>query len=187
MRIKLSRARIVLASLFIGLVVIVSYAKRDIQLDVDLLRESLLNMPAIVMENIQMSREVSGDTWRVKLPYLDREGDTIHMRSLDIRRYISGDKGKWSFFGREGFYSHDIKAASISGLLGTLANGGRTWHLESNRLYWQDGTSSLTFPEGLLIYDEELMLKTPQASIDKSGVILLEKGGVIQWVKPLKR
>ena len=184
---KLSRTKIVMASLFIGLVVVVSYARRDIQLDVDLLRESLLSMPAIVMENIQFSREVSGDMWRIKLPYLDREGETIHMRSLDIRRQLSGDKGEWSFFGRDGIYSNDIKAASISGLIGTINNGGRTWSLESGRIDWQDGRGSIVFSEGLTIYNGELMFKTPTASIDTSGVLLLEKGGVIQWVKPRKR
>ena len=184
---KLSRPRLIMCALFFGLVVLVRYAMRDMQLDVDLLRESLLNMPGLVMENIQMSREVSGDIWRVKLPYLDREGDTIRMRSLDIRRQLSGDRGEWYFFGHEGIYSHDIKAASISGLLGTLENDGRIWNLESNRLEWQESRDSLVFPEGLVIYDNELMLRTKQAHIDKSGTILLEKGGVIRWVKSLKR
>ena len=184
---KLSRTKIVMASLFVGLVVIVTYARRDIQLDVDLLRESLLNMPALVMENIHLTREVSGDTWRVRIPYLDREEGIVHMRSLDIRRQLSGDKGEWYFFGTEGIYSHDIKAASISGLLGTLADTDRTWNLESGRLDWKDGSGSIVFSEGLSIYDESLMLKTPMASIDNRGVILLEKGGVIQWVKPPKR
>ena len=176
-----------MCALFFGLVVLVRYAMRDMQLDVDLLRDSLLNMPGLVMENIQMSREVSGDLWRVRVPYLDREGDTVRLRSLDIRRQLSGDKGEWYFFGRDGIYSYDIKAASITGLLGTLQNDGRTWNLESTRLNWQESKDSLVFPEGLTIYDDEFMLRTPSASIEKSGVILLEKGGVIQWVKPLER
>ena len=183
---KLTRTRLIMCALFFGLVSLVRYAIRDIHLDVDLLRESLLNMPGLVMENIQMAREISGDMWRVKIPYLDRDGDTMHLRSLDIRRQISGDKGEWYFFGRDGIYSHDIKAASISGLLGTLENDGRTWNLESTRLDWQNDKTYLVFPEGLTIYDDEFMLRTPVASIDKSGVVLLEKGGVIQWVKSLK-
>ena len=176
-----------MCALFFGLVVLVRYAMRDMQLDVDLLRDSLMNMPALVMENIQMAREISGDIWRVKVPYLDREGNTVRLRSLDIRRQLSGDKGEWYFFGREGIYSHDIKKASITGLLGTLEADTRIWNLQSNRLDWQENKNSLVFPEGLVIYDDEFMLKTPIASIDKSGVILLEKGGVIQWVKPLER
>ena len=184
---KLSRFRLVILSLFIGLIVIVSYARRDIQLNVDLLRESLLNMPGLVMENIQLARTVSGDIWRVRIPYLDREGSAVHMRSLDIRRDISGDKGEWYFFGRSGVYSYDVQAASISGLLGTLETDTRTLNLESSRLNWKEGETSLVFPEGLSIYDDEFMLKTPHASIDKNGVVLFEKGGVLQWVKPLER
>ncbi|MBR0034466.1 MAG: hypothetical protein IJP54_02210, partial [Synergistaceae bacterium] len=77
---KFSTTKIVMVSLFIGLLVIVGYAKRDMQLDVDLLRDSLMNMPALIMENIQLARVISGDTWHVKIPYLDREGDTVRMR-----------------------------------------------------------------------------------------------------------
>ena len=184
---KLTRTRLIMCALFFGLVVLVRYAMRDINLDVDLLRESLLNMPGLVMENIQMAREISGDMWRVKVPYLDREGNTIHLRSLDIRRIISGDGGEWYFFGREGIYSHDIKAASITGLLGTLEAQTRTLNLESSRLNWQESRDELVFPEGLTLYDDEFLLRTTTASIDKKGVILLEKGGVIQWVRPLDR
>ena len=184
---KISRFKIVMASLFIGLIVIVSYARRDIKLNVDLLRESLLNMPALVMENIHFAREISGDMWRVDVSYLDREGSAIHMRSLDIRRESSGDKGEWYFFGKSGVYSYDIQAANISGLVGTLETETRTLNLESSRLHWKEGENYLLFTEGLSIYDDEFVLRTSQASIDKSGVVLLEKGGVLQWAKPLGR
>ena len=84
---KLSPAKIVVISLFVGLLVIVSYARRDINLNVDLLRDSLMNMPALIMENIQLARTVSGDIWRVKVPYLDREGDTVRMYGLVFDYY----------------------------------------------------------------------------------------------------
>lgn len=184
---KLSKTRLIMCSLFFGLVVLVRYAMRDMQLNVDLLRESLMKMPAVVMENIQFSREVSGDIWRVRVPYLDREGITIRLRSLDIRRQLSGDKGEWYFFGRDGIYSHDQKAASITGLLGTLQTDTRTLNLESGKLTWKDSDNTLVFPQGLTIYDDEFMLQTPHASIDKSGVISLQQGGVLKWVKPLAR
>ena len=185
MKIKISRPKFLMCFLFLGLVVLVRYAMRDMELDVDLLRESIMNVPAIVMENIQLSREVSGDMWRVKIPYLDRDGDVVNVKSLDIRRQISGDKGEWYFFGREGVYSHDVKTASINGLLGTLADENRTWNLEGRKLNWQEKNNTFTFPEGLVLYDEELSLNAPYASMDNSGVILLQHGGVIQWLKPL--
>ena len=178
--------KIIMLGIFAGLVVLVRYALRDMSLDVDLLRDSLLNMPGLVMENIQMSREISGDLWRVRVPYLDREGDTIRMRSLDIRREIKDTKREWYFFGREAVYLHDNKTASLEGLLGTLETEDRVWNLESKTLTWQEKDNALGFPEGFTIYDEEFLLRTPQASMDESGVILLEQGGVIQWLKPLE-
>ena len=174
--------------LFIGLVVLVRHAMRDINLDVDLLRESLMKMPGLVMENIQMSREYLGDMWRVKIPLMEQEGTALKMRSLDIRRELSGDKGEWYFFGYEGVYSYDEKAAAVNRLLGTLDDGsGRVWNLESSRLNWRESSDALIFPQGLTIYDSEFILQTPHASIDKSGVILLQQGGVIKWTRPLEQ
>ncbi len=186
MKLRITPAKILLLLVSFGLVVLVRYAIRDINLNVDLLRESLMNMPGIVMENIRLSREVSGDIWRVRIPYLEREGDTISMKSLDILREISGDKGEWTFFGKSGVYSHDEKAASISGLEGTLDDTKRSWKLESPKLTWQEERNTFTFPDGLTIFDGEFLLRTPIASMDNSGVILLDHGGVIKWLKPLK-
>ena len=172
--------------LSIGLVILVQYAMRDMNLDIDLLRESLMNMPGMVMESINFSREVSGDMWRVKIPYLEREGDTLNVKSLDVKRELSGDKGQWTFFGNDGIYSHDKKIATLNGLSGTLQSENRNFILESPKLNWTEENNTFTFPEGLVIYDEEFLLRTPTASMDNSGVILLQQGGVIQWLKPMK-
>ena len=172
--------------LFIGLVILVQYAMRDMNLDIDLLRESLMNMPGMVMENINFSREVSGDIWRVKIPYLEREGEAINVKSLDVKRELSGDKGEWTFFGNDGTYSNDEKIATLNGLSGTLRNENRNFILESPKLNWTEKNNTFIFPEGLIVYDEEFLLRTPTASMDNSGVILLQQGGVIQWLKPMK-
>ena len=117
---KISKAKIIIALFFIGILVLVEYAMSDLNLNVDLLRDSVSKMPGMMMQNIQLSRVISGDTWRVKIPYLDRDGDIVNMKSLDVRREISGDKGEWYFFGHSGIYSMDKQIASVNGLLGTL-------------------------------------------------------------------
>ncbi|MBQ7577043.1 MAG: hypothetical protein IJT21_02115 [Synergistaceae bacterium] len=183
---KFSITKLVIAGFFLGFVVLVRFAMRDINLNIDLLRESLENLPGIVMENIQFAREISGDTWRIRIPYLERDGDIVSVKSLDVRREIKSG-GEWYFFGSKGTYQHDIKSASLLGLLGTLDTGERVWNLESPRLNWQEKNNTFSFPEGFTIYDDEFMLKTPNASMDESGVILLERGGVIQWLKPLEQ
>ncbi len=168
-----------------GFFVLVRYAMRDMRLDVNLLREGLMRMPGLVMENLQMEREVSGDLWRVHVPYLDREKDLVTIRSLDVRRQLR-EGGEWYFFGAEGVYSHDEGRAIVRGVLGTLETRERMWNLEGPELHWDNQSREFTFPAGLTLYDSEFSLVTPKASMDEAGVVLLEKGGSIQWTRPLE-
>ncbi|MBQ7263925.1 MAG: hypothetical protein IJR14_09440 [Synergistaceae bacterium] len=181
---RIGRPKIWLCVLFLGLVVLVRYAMRDMRLDVDILREGLARAPGVLMEEIRMEREISGDLWKIKIPWLERQGERISIRSLDVRRQAH-EAGDWYLFGTEGVWSNDVKAATLRGLLGTIEASGRVWNLEGPRLDWTDGAGELTFPEGLTLYDAELMLSAPVASMDEAGSILLERGGRILWTKPL--
>lgn len=175
---------LILAVLAISIITLVKYAISDMNLDVDLLRESLLNMPGIIMENIRFSREISGDLWQIRLPYLEQRDKTVNFHSADIKRILSGDKGQWSFFGTSGIYSDDEKTASIYDLKGSLQDESRSWVLESPVITWQEKNNTLFFPKGLTIHDSEFSLNTPIASTDNSRVILLQHGGVIRWQNP---
>lgn len=187
MKIRVSATKISLGLLFIALVVLVDFARRDMQLDVDLLRESLMNIPGTAMENIEMAREISGDTWNVKVPYMQQEGNRIELQSIDLTRQMSGDKGEWYFFGHEGTYSNDTQEMRVNRLLGTIEASGRTWNVEGSKMDWQAGKNDFVFPEGLTVYDSEFLIQTKEASMDRNGVILLQKGGVIKWIKPSER
>lgn len=188
-KLKISPQKIFIAFILLGIIRLVQFAINDMNLDIDLLRETLLNMPGMVMENIRFSREVSGDLWQVRLPYVEEKDKMLIFMSADILRTLSGDKGTWSFFGKSGTYSNDAKTASILGLTGTLQDDTRTWVLESPKFTWHDKNTTFVFPEGLTIHDNEFSLVAPVASTDNSRVILLQHGGVIRWrkAKPLTR
>ena len=169
----------------LGIALLVRYVMRDLSLDVDLLREGLLHMPGVVMENLEFDREVSGDRWRVRLPLAEKLGERVMVRSVDIRRRTESG-GEWYFFGAQGVYSNDERAASIEGLLGTLETPTRVLNLESPRLDWREAGREFSFPLGLTLYDDEFVLRTSEASMDESGVVVLEKGGTVTWTKPLR-
>ena len=178
--------RLCLGFLFRGVAVLVRYAMRDMRLDVDLLRESLTRMPGLIVENVQLERVVSGDLWRVRVPYLERDGEETSVRSLDIRRQLQ-EGGEWYFFGAKGVYNEKERAAQVRGLVGTLETADRVWNLESPELQWDEAEKDFLFPRGLTLYDDEFLLNTSEASMDAGGNILLEKGGLLQWTKPLGR
>ena len=181
---KVSRVKVGMGVLVVGIVALVRYAMRDMRLDVDLLREGLMNMPGLVMENMQLAREVSGDVWHVRVPYLERRGELVAVRSVDVHRQIR-EGGEWYLFGAEGVYSNDERTACVNGLLGTLEAPARIWNLESPRLLWSEASGDFVFPSGLTLYNNEFLLSAPEASMDRTGVVLLEKGGQLQWTKPL--
>ena len=172
-----------------GIFILIRYAMRDINLDLNLLRDSITKMPAVIIENISLEREIHGDIWNVQIPYMDREGERLNMRSLDIKRSVKSG-GEWYFFGKNGVYFNDTRTAQIKDLRGTLevvsSGDMRVWNLESPVINWIESEDAIDFPDGLIIYDSEFMLNTPEANINKSGVVLLKRGGTIQWTKPLQ-
>ena len=180
-----SPKKILMCLIFLSLVALVRFALRDMELDVDLLRESLMNAPGITIENIHMKREISGDLWQVQIPSLSREDERVIARSVDINRNINNNSGTWYFFCREIFYFFEKNIANAKGLLGTIESGSKIFNLESPLLVWQENTTNFNFPEGLIFYDNEFLLKTNFASMDVSGLIFFEKGVQIQWQKPL--
>ena len=52
-------------------------------------------------------------------------------------------------------------------------------------MLWSEASGDFVFPRGLTLYDDEFLLSAPEASMDRTGVVLLEKGGQLQWTKPL--
>jgi hypothetical protein len=179
MKIKKSFIALGIALFCVGL--LVRYAFRDIRLDVDILRESLEKMPQLVLENLEFEREVSGDLWRVRVPLVQRREDKIEVRSVDVRRLTDGRE--WYFLGARGFYSEKAASADLLSLLGTLETDERVLNLESPWLSWSRDENVFLFPKGLTIYDAEFILQSDVASIDASGIVLLDKGGIMRWRK----
>ncbi|GHV44153.1 hypothetical protein FACS1894204_00810 [Synergistales bacterium] len=173
---------------------IARYVVRDINLDVDILRMSLEKMPAIIMENLDFEREISGDIWRAHIPRAARRDGVVEVTSVDATRNQAGGQ-EWYFRSASGLYSEKTGSADFSGLLGTLETGARVLNLESPTLLFlgygvsrderDENDYEFLFPDGLVVYDAEILVTADTAKLNKDGVILLEKGGVIRWKKNL--
>jgi len=180
MRFKKSHLFLLLALLGVG--IMARYVIKDYNLDLDLLRDSLKNLPVMVMENLEFEREISGELWQVRIPLAERRDEMIEVRSVDVRRMLADGK-EWFFMGARGVYSEAAESADLTRLLGTLETDTRMLNLESPSLSWSRSENIFLFPMGLTIYDAEFILETDLASIDASGVIALNKGAVVRWKK----
>ena len=179
---RLSKGRLFLIFAVFAVGVMARYVFKDINLDLDLLRERLENIPTMVVEHLEFEREISGDLWQVRVPLAKRQNDFIEVLSVDVRRRLADGK-EWFFMGSRGLYSETAESADLTGLLGTLEADTRVLNLESPSLSWSRSEDVFLFPMGLTIYDAEFLLETSLASFDASGVITLSAGAVIRWKK----
>jgi len=180
MKLRKSHLFILLTLFAIG--VMIRYVFKDINLNLDLLRASLENMPVMELHNLEFEREVSGDLWWVRIPIARRQDNTVEVSSVDIRRILPDGK-EWFFIGSRGVYSEKSESAELTRLLGTLETDSRVLNLESPLLSWSKESDVFLFPKGLTVYDAEFILETDLASLDMSGVMVLNEGAVIRWKK----
>jgi len=175
------KGHLVLFLMLFGIGIMARYVFMDINLDLELLRKSLENMPVVVLENLEFEREISGGLWRVQVPVAERRDGMIELSSVDVRRRQADGK-EWFFMGSRGLYSETAESADVTLLFGTMETNARVLNLESPLLSWSKNENVFLFPKGLSIYDAELILETDLASLDAQGVMELNKG-VIRWRK----
>ena len=179
---KLKKSYLFLLLTFLVIFVMAGYIVRDINLDVELLRESLENVPSVVMENLEFEREISGELWRVRTPVAERRHDIVEFQTIEVqRRFVSGKE--WFFTGLHGFYSEATESADVMDLTGTMETDTRMLNVESPFLSWTMDENVFLFPRGLIVYDAEFLLETDVAILDESGIMALNEGAVIRWRK----
>jgi len=179
---KFRKSHLMLLLTLFAIGIMARYVFSDINLDVDLLRESLENMPVMVLQNLEFEREISDDRWWVRIPLAERRDGIVEVHSVDVLRRLA-DGSEWFFMGSHGLYSEAAVSADLTRLLGTLETSTRVLNLESPFLSWSGNEDVLLFPMGLTIYDAEFLLETDLASLDVSGVMALNEGAVIRWKK----
>ena len=156
-----------------------------IVIDLNLDPESLLNRDtdddaAMMMENLEFEREVSGDLWRMRTPVAERRHDIVEFHVVYVERHLASGK-EWLFRGEHGLYSEAAASADVTDVVGTIETADRMLNLESPFLVWTMNENTFVFPKGVTVYDEEIFLEADLASIDEYGVIALNERAVIRW------
>jgi len=154
----------------------------DINRDPDYWNRTPDDQSALMMENLEFEREVSGDIWRVRTPIAERRLDIVEFHIVYVERRLASGK-EWLFRGAHGLYSEAIASADVTDVVGTIETADRVLNLESPFLVWTMNENTFLFPKGVTVYDEEISLKADLASIDEYGIIALNEGAVIRWKK----
>lgn len=160
--------------------VLAVYLWKDLNLD----GGSKIPLPDIVVENIDIIREVNGQDWRLKSPHVEHKDNVIYAKYVDIETVdkensnikINAEKG--TFF-RE---TDDFTLTDAHGVM--LKENKKNYSLVSGKVYYLAKDETWNFSEKVTISDDVMVITGPVGIYkSKVGDMLLPNGGIISWLE----
>ena len=136
--------------------------------------------PPIVIEGLDVVRDVDGARWHVKAERVERRGDISDVEVLDVVIESSGGT-VWMIRSDEGQIfegSENIQLASAVGRV-EHPDGGLDWTAPSAE--WNKESSLWRFPDGFNAWDESVNVTGKKGFMSMEGTLDVEEGAVVTW------
>ncbi|MDD4160625.1 MAG: hypothetical protein PHO18_06740 [Synergistaceae bacterium] len=175
---KISRKKAYTIAALFFVAVIVVFLWRDLNLaslDGDLM------LPDIIVENIEIDREIRGNRWKLISPRVEHKDGLFYGMSLDITitesngkfTRIKADKG---VFARS---NNDIKMTSADAVIKDKHN---IYSFKAGKAEFDAAKELWSFFDTVMLSDRRISVKGKGGSYDtKSGECIITGGGVITW------
>lgn len=163
---------------FLIVTVLVVYLWKDLHLnDAD-----KIVLPDIVVENIDVIREINGQYWRLRSPQVEHKDNVIYAKSLDIET-INDDNSDIKIKAESGIFLRESNNFNLTNAIGTMSKKtDKGYNLISGKVYYEAKTEIWIFSEDVTLSDDKTQINGPTGVYDtKNGDIFLPNGGIIKW------
>lgn len=176
--IKISRKKAFTIAALVFIAVIVAFLWRDFTLAN---RAGDIILPDIIVENIEIDREISGKQWKLISPRVEHKDGLFYGESLDITitesdgkiTRISADKG---IFTRA---DNNIEMTSADAVVTTKEN---VYSLKAGKVEFDAAKELWSFSNGVMLSNGKITVEGADGSYDsKSGECTVTGGGVVTW------
>lgn len=136
--------------------------------------------PPIVVEGLDVVRDLEGERWRMKAERVEKRGDVSDAEALDVVIEASGGV-VWTVRSEKGRIfeaSEDVQLESAVGRV-KHTDGDLDW--SAPRAEWNNSDSVWIFPEGFQAEDESLRINGDKGRMTMAGMLDVEKGAVVTW------
>lgn len=174
---KISRKKAYTIAALTFIAVIVAFLWRDLNLT----DRSDIPLPDIIVENIEIDREINGAQWKLISPRVEHRDGFFYGDSLDITitesngkiTKINADKG---VFTRS---SNDIEMTSADAV---MTEKGKVYDLSAGRVEFKAATELWSFFNGVTLTDGRITVEGSEGTYDsRSGECTVTGGGVVTW------
>ena len=155
------------------------YLWRDLHLE----NIKKMQIPDIVVENIQIEREVNGKLWKLIAPLVEHKNGIIYGQSLDVT--IQEDSSKISsVFAQKGMFTRDNNNIELLNAKAEMNNGNKKYTFHSDQAKYTAKSDTWYFSDNVLFTNGTHTVKSKNATYNtKTGECIISDGGKITWDK----
>ncbi len=175
---KISRKKAYTIAALIFIAVIVFFLWRDLNLAG---RVGDIPLPDIIVENIEIDREINGAQWKLISPRVEHRDGLFYGESLDITITESGDKVT-RISAEKGVFSRASNDVEMTGADAFVKDKNGEFRLTAQVVEFKAETEQWFFSGGVILTDGKIKVEGKEGIYDtQSGKCIISDGGVITW------
>jgi hypothetical protein len=134
----------------------------------------------VVIEGLDLVREVEGDRWFVKSDRVVKRGEVSDAESLDV--VIESPAGTvWKILSARGKIFDQAGDIFLDDAVGNVKSKSGAIDWTAPRAEWKESESRWFFPEGLEAWNDRVTLKGSIGSMTMDGTLDVREGAVVTW------
>lgn len=175
---KISRKKIYFAAALVIIVVFAAFLWRDFNLYGKI---SVVKLPDVVVQNIEIDREINGKRWKLISPRVEHKDGIFYGVSLDIT--ITEDDGKVTRIKAEsGVFTRSSNDISMVSADAVMREKEEEFKLTAGGVEFEAATEFWSFSDNVTLSDGKLTVNGKEGSYDtKSGLCTVKGGGTVTW------
>lgn len=140
-----------------------------------------MNLPDIVVENIEIERTVNGKNWKIISPRAEHREGVIYGTSVDIT--ILDPNGKsTSIYADNSTFTRKNNDIMLQNGSGVMEEKGKRYSMKSGLVEYKAETEQWIFSDGLVLSSDKMVVEGTKGIYEaSSGDCYITNGGTITW------
>lgn len=171
--------KIIISAVILITALMAVYLWRDLHLgDKDRIR-----VPDIVVENIEVNRDIEGKKWTLKAPRVEHKDGIIYGYSMDVTvAYKDGRKTELK--SENGTFTRESEDITLNNSHGTLSDKDKMYNLNTGTAFYNSASKTWYFSNDIYISDAKSELTAAKGTYDtNTGIFSVSGNSKIKWGK----
>ncbi|NLD05101.1 MAG: LPS export ABC transporter periplasmic protein LptC [Synergistaceae bacterium] len=175
---KISRKKAFMIAALVFIAVIVVFLWRDLNLSN---RAGDIPLPDIIVENIEIDREINGKQWKLISPRVEHRDGLFYGESLDIT-ITESDSKVTRINAVKGVFTRANNDIEMTSADVVMTEKNNVYNLKAGQVEFDAAKELWNFFNSVMLTDGKITVEGKDGSYDtKSGECIVTGGGVVTW------